>query len=315
MKIMVFGAGVLGSLYSARLKLAGNEVSILARGKRLTQILKNGIVLEQALTGEQVKIPMPVVECLGTEDRYDLIVVLVKKNQIPSVLPVLAANRGTPNILIMVNNASGYDEWSQAVGRERLVLGFAGAGGFRHGHVVLYTVVSRLLQPTTFGEPAGSRSPRLRSIMKVFHDAGFPTAFTSDMDAWQKTHVAWVGPVANAIYMAGGDNINLARSPEIPILLVRAVREGFEVLRRLGIPITPGKLRVWSIMPEAILVRAIRFWASTDHFRTVIVEHTLAAPDEMRQLAKDFSRLAEAASLITPSINTLRSFIPEPAGE
>ncbi len=46
MKILFYGAGVLGSLYAARLQEAGQEVSILARGQRLADIREHGIVLE-----------------------------------------------------------------------------------------------------------------------------------------------------------------------------------------------------------------------------------------------------------------------------
>jgi 2-dehydropantoate 2-reductase len=46
MKILVYGAGVLGSLYAARLADSGNDVTILARGQRLIDIRANGIVLD-----------------------------------------------------------------------------------------------------------------------------------------------------------------------------------------------------------------------------------------------------------------------------
>ena len=45
MKILVYGAGNLGSLYAAKLKDAGHDVTILARGKRLHSIREHGILL------------------------------------------------------------------------------------------------------------------------------------------------------------------------------------------------------------------------------------------------------------------------------
>ena len=39
MKILIYGTGVLGSLYAARIKESGQDISILARGKRLSDIL------------------------------------------------------------------------------------------------------------------------------------------------------------------------------------------------------------------------------------------------------------------------------------
>jgi len=312
LKILVYGAGVLGSLYAVRLQQAGQDVTILARGQRFQDIEKYGIVLEHALNHHKETVPVESVEHLDGRDRYDLIIVLVRKNQVASVLPVLAANQHTPNILFMVNNPSGYDEWINAVGSERLLLGFPGAGGTRIGPLVRYVVVSRLLQPTTFGEINGAASPRIREIMEAFRAAGFPVAFTPNMNAWQKTHVAWVSPVANAIYGVNGDHHKLARSPQIVHLLVRGVREGFQVLKHLQIPITPVKLRMWEYLSEDLLVRLICRWADTNHFKTVAVEHTLAAADEMRQLAHEFKTLVALTPINTPALDELRSYIPKP---
>ncbi|MCC7053217.1 MAG: ketopantoate reductase family protein [Gemmatimonadaceae bacterium] len=309
-RILVLGAGVLGSLYAARLRQSGRDVTLLARNTRLADIKKYGIVLEHALSGMREVVTVPVIERLHETDGYDLIVVLVRKNQVASVLPMLASHTATPSILFMVNNPSGYADWEKAVGSDRLVLGFAGAGGTRVGHVVRYVVVSRLLQPTTFGELDGSTSPRLRELMQVFREAGFPTSSTSSMDAWQKTHVGWVSPLANALYMVNCDNHVLARSPHVVRLAVRAVREGFSVLRTLGLSVTPARLRLWEWIPMGVLVRTLMLWADTNHFRVVAVEHTAAAIDEMRQLADEFRALTVAASIATPAIDELRSFIP-----
>ena len=312
-RILVFGAGVLGSLYAARLKQSGHDVTILARNSRLISIQEHGIVLQLALTGKSEVITLPVVDQLRDDDSYDLIIVLVRKDQVASVLPILAAHKRTPNILFMVNNPSGYEEWIKAVGAQRLMLGFAGAGGTRVGNVVRYIIVSRLLQLTTFAELDGSITPRLAEVVLMFRRAGFPTAFTSNMDAWQKTHVAWISPLANALYMVKGDNQLLARSPQIVRLIVRAVREGMMVLRALGIPITPVKHQFWRWVPQVLLVKALMLWANTNHFRTVAVEHTMAATDEMRQLADEFHALALSTSVGTPALDQLRSYIPKPS--
>lgn len=44
MKILVFGAGPLGSLLAARLFQGGHEVVLLARGVRLEDLKKHGVV-------------------------------------------------------------------------------------------------------------------------------------------------------------------------------------------------------------------------------------------------------------------------------
>ncbi len=309
MKILVYGAGVLGSLYAARLKQAGNDVAVLDRRKRLGIIRDHGILFEDVLTGKCRRVRIGTVDKLSPDDAYDLIIVMVRRTQVASVLPVLSRNHKTPNILLMVSNAAGYYEWIEAIGRERLLIGCAGAGGALEDNIVHYTVVPRWLQPTTLGELDGETTPRLKRIAKTFRRAGFPVAISRNMDAWQKTHTALVLPMANAIYMAGGDNYRLANMPEVLQLLVRAVREGFQVLRQLGVAVTPPKLRAWEWIPAPILVWMLGCWANTEHFEAVVSRHANAARDEMKELGDEFEALAERAVVATPAMDRLAGFV------
>lgn len=309
MKILFYGAGIIGSLYAARLQEAGCDVSILARGQRLKDLREHGIVLEHGLTGEQTNTRVNVVEQLSSEDAYDLIVVVMRKNQVPAVLPILSANQRTPNVLFMVNNPSGYDDWIKAVGRDRLLLGFSGTSGALEGHIVRYIVGSSWMQPTMFGEPDGQITPRLKEIASTFQQAGFPVAISRNMDAWTKTHVALISPMANALYMAGGDNYRLAQMPEALHLMVRAMGEGFQVLRQLGIPITPSKLKLWEWLPKPILVALLKRWAKTKHFEIVVARHANAARDEMQQLAAEFKVLTSQTQIATPALERLTSYL------
>ena len=49
MKILVYGAGVLGTLYAARLQDGGQDVSLVARGQRLADLRQHGLVLENMI--------------------------------------------------------------------------------------------------------------------------------------------------------------------------------------------------------------------------------------------------------------------------
>ena len=72
MKILILGAGVVGSFNAARLKEAGHDVSLLARGRRLVDLREQGVVLEDARTGRRTTTQVPLVDRLGPEDAYDL---------------------------------------------------------------------------------------------------------------------------------------------------------------------------------------------------------------------------------------------------
>ena len=156
----------MGSLYAARLQEAGQEVSILARGQRLADIREHGIVLEDGDTGQRTTTRIKAVEHLAPDDAYDLVVVLMRKNQVSAILPDLAANQHSPSILFMNNNVAGPDEMVEALGKERVLLGFPGAAGHRDGHVVTVKVTAGRQQPTTFGELDGRTTPRLKKSLR-----------------------------------------------------------------------------------------------------------------------------------------------------
>ena len=162
MKILVYGAGVLGSILASRLYKAGIDVKILARGQRLQDIKNYGIILNNEYTGEQIIEKVPVVEEISPEDEYDFILVIMRKNQVSTILPILSRNR-TPNIIFMGNNAKGSKEYAKALGKERVILGFPNAGGYRDGHVIQCIYSEKT--PVTIGEIDGNLSLRLTGIL------------------------------------------------------------------------------------------------------------------------------------------------------
>ena len=297
---------MLGSLYAARLKESGQQMTILARGKRLEEILQRGILLENALTKERTHTVIDAVSAIQPDDDYDLILVIVRKSQVASVLPELRANWNTPNVLFLMNNAAGTKEL-EVVGKERLLIGFPAAGGTRQAGVVRYFLAKN--QATSIGEPDGRITRRLDLIADVLRGAGFKVVVRRDMDAWLRTHVALVSPAANAIYMAGGDFYRLIHDQETLRLWVRAVREGFRVLRSLRIPVTPSALSLLEWIPEGLLIRMLQKRLDNELAELVIARHANAARDEMKILADEFQDLVRQAGIPAPAIEQLYQFV------
>ncbi len=81
----------------------------------------------------------------------------------------------------MVNTAEGPEAMIDALGRERVILGFANAGGERDGHLVRLMVAKS--KAVTMGELDGSRSQRLRRLQPAFKSGGFPIEISRNMDA------------------------------------------------------------------------------------------------------------------------------------
>ncbi len=316
-KILVFGAGPIGSLYAARLAAASHDVSLLARGRRLAELREYGIVLEDAPTGIRTVTRVDLVERLGPRDAYDLVLVVMRKNHVLQALPALAANDGTPNVLFLGNNAAGPSELVRALGGDRPLLGFPGSAGARHGHAMLcLSGTPRQKATIPIGEVDGRITERTRHVADILETmSGHAVEIRTDMDAWLKTHVALLMPgLAAALYAAGTDRLRLARSRETLALGIRATREALEVLDALGVPITPRRAAVLRWLPEPVIVAMVRRLLRRDEMEVAFVAHALAARDEMIHLTDEFRVLARTTSVPTPAMDELYPWLRGDAG-
>jgi len=93
MQVLILGAGMIGSVYAGRLLAAGHEVVFLSRGRRLADLQTDGLILEQAQSGQRTTVPIMAVATLGRGDRFDLVLVLVRAEQLIGTLPVLSGMR------------------------------------------------------------------------------------------------------------------------------------------------------------------------------------------------------------------------------
>jgi hypothetical protein len=55
---------------------------------------------------------------------------------------------------------------------------------------------------------------RLKHIARLFQSAGFTIHLSDNIDAWLKTYVPLVSPIANALYMAARSNYRLAHTQD-----------------------------------------------------------------------------------------------------
>jgi 2-dehydropantoate 2-reductase len=307
MKILIYGAGVLGSLCAARLQSAGQEVWLLARGQRLEDLRQHGLVLENMVTDERSEMKVNVLETLGPDDAYDLIMVVVGKHQVPGVLPSLAANRCTPNILFVGNNAAGPDEYIRALTQERVLLGFLTAGGTTDGPVVRYAEGDESRKSTfTIGEVDGTITPRLEEIAEVLKSIGYNVVLCSNIDAWLKTHAALVAPLAGALTLAGGDNFSLARDRKNVRLAAKGIRESLHILQSKNIPLIPSAAKLYIRLPEFLLVFLMQ-WLLARKEVGYAFAHADKAKPEMALLIHELLTLGRGTNVSTPALARMRA--------
>ena len=296
-----------GSICAVGLCTAGFDVTILARGKRYEEIRDGGIVIEDPFKNTRSNTKVPVINRLDPEDSYDYILIVIRKNQVRDLLPVLALNR-SPNVVFMVNNPSGPDEFISALGKERVMLGFVFGGGKRDGSLIRAITGVRGMA-TPFGEIDGRITLRLTRLVAILCQAGLKSKTSTDISDYLATHAAFVAPFAHLLMKHGCNTCALARSPAELRLLVDALRETLDVLRATGSKIVPWSTNIIRIIPRFLLVAAFRAFLATKFAEVGAGWHCSQAPDEMHQLGIELMALVEKSGLTAPAIRKL--FAPD----
>lgn len=302
MRILVLGAGVIGSVYAGKLLQAGHEIVLLGRGSRLVDLQTHGLILEDAESRNLAVLAVPSVSEPAADDRFDLVLVSVRAEQLVSTLPVLTAMTDGSNVLFFGNTANRQAELATALG-SRALFGFPAAGGTRDGPVVKYVLISQ--QKTMLGEPDGTTSPRVRHLQSVLDAAGFPTLISANIEDWLIAHAAFVVPIAFALFRVEVDPARLAADPVSLRLMVLATRQAFGALRANGNDEIPTNLRILYRLPTRVVIGYWRRVLNSPRGELWFGGHARAAREEMRELAEALQEALRRTKHPTPDLTLL----------
>ena len=285
MRILIYGVGVIGSLYAALFAEAGYDTSIYARGKRLEFLKKNGLLYKKKQNIKRAEIT--ILGELTDNDIYDFILLTVRENQLYEALSELKNNK-SDTIVTMVNSLDSYKKWEDIVGTGRILPAFPGAGGCINDDGILdASLTPRIIQPTTFAEISGNKCERTKHFSKILNHARIPYQEVKDMHIWQLCHLAMVVPIADAYYEADCPE-RAGMDWKIMKKTAERLKRNFIFLRKQEGKLSPWKMNFFRFLPLPFLtiVLAITFESSFgDKF---MYQHAVKAPDEMRELHKQF---------------------------
>ncbi|MFC3448503.1 ketopantoate reductase family protein [Amycolatopsis speibonae] len=290
MKLLVYGAGVTGSVFAARMHEAGHDVSLLARGERLAVLRRHGVQLAEADSPAVKRVPVPVVE--QPDGGYDLTAVFVRTHQVDAVLESLADLEG--DVLFLLNWAAGAEPLGEVIGHERVLLGFPTTAGTMDDSVVRYRATGLMtrLVPMPIGEPDGRTTPRLDRIVRTFRTAGINTKAEPRMDAWLKTHAAFAVPLEQAV-QAAGSPVALAADPAAIRDLVHLIRQH---LAALPTPPVPRGFVALRTLPEGLLVAMLRRFlrSQTAAYSGLGMTSSAASAAELARMAEQMRAYTKA---------------------
>ncbi len=291
MKVLIVGAGVIGTVYGAHLASAGHNVSVLSHEPRTGEVAAGGLSARDMGSGRRVEAEAGVV--MEASGQYDIVLVAVRRDQLASACARLGVLAGSPAIVFFGNNPAGRSAITGDMPGD-VYLGFPGVGGVMAGATAEFVCIRQ--QPTALQDAA---DPRLADLESALASRGFAVQRVADMDGWLAYHAAFIACIAAALYRCGTDPARLAADRATVRLMCQAITEAFAALRAddtTGLPRNLAVLHTRLLRPVAV-----RYWARTmgsPAGEQWFAAHCRHAEAEMRTLGHDISaRITDSAAV------------------
>ncbi|HEX3142299.1 MAG TPA: 2-dehydropantoate 2-reductase [Rhizobacter sp.] len=253
MKIAVVGAGAIGGYLGAKLSLAGEDLTFIARNKNLAAINARGFKLILEDGSEQHAPNVRAVQAMADAGPQDAVLLTLKAHQVRDVLPELRALFGPETVVVTMINGLPWWYFHKLAGPyEGRRLDSVDPGGVIAEHIeperVIGSVVypaAELLEPGvvkviegnrfTLGEPDGSRSPRIEALSQAMMKAGFKSPVSKDIrgEIWVKL---WGNLSFNPISALTHATLeDICRFPASRELAASMMREAQALAEKLGV--------------------------------------------------------------------------------
>ncbi|MEK4348607.1 ketopantoate reductase family protein [Paenibacillus sp. FSL P4-0184] len=287
-RILIFGAGVIGSIYAIKLIEAGFDVSLFAHSNRYKSLRENG--LQYIEKGTVRSIQVNVIDTLENDDVYDFIFVTVRYDRSEAALLVLKDNQ-SKNIVTMTSNSIGFSSWLDIVG-DRLLPAFPGFGGQIKDGVLHARFLPKFIAATAFGEINGVVTERIENLAKLFKNAKLPYVIKKDMQAYLITHS--VSDIAMLSFLHSENKIidkKTTRTRKTARKIIFTLKAYLRAIQKAGVSIDPPMLKMVLKFPNLFLDLFFMTWLRTKMVRDMMLpDYANNANNEIVQLNNDLKK-------------------------
>ena len=287
MKLLVYGAGVLGCNLAKALFCAGKDVTLLARGAWAEELRRNGLRIKNVFPPRTTVTRLPVVTELAPTDGYDVIFVTVRYTQLESVMETLRASAAKD--VVFVGNNVRASETAALLPEKNVMFAFTNAAGHRESD----RVVSADLHKITIGQLSGAPSNEQR-IGQIFAGTGYKVTYQPNMGDYLLCHAAFVLPAVFACYKSDGDLKKLKKDDAYLHRLIDANLEGYRAIRNAGHTILPSEDSDFEgAAYRKTCFRFFKLMCVTPLGKICVSDHAMNAVEEMRALDRDLRQFFE----------------------
>lgn len=296
MKILIIGAGVLGSNLAHSLK-KGNDITILARNKTYETLKNNGLIIKHKF-GKKTVDNFKVIEKLKENDIYDCIFVVSRYSSLDSIVPIIEKNK-SQNIIFVGNNIT-VEKYMDIKDKNVLFAFFMATGKKCDGYIN-----SICLNKIEIGR-TDNKDISNDFIRKIFKETKIKVNIDNKMNDYLKSHACAVLPLVFASYKVNGNLKLLKKDKEYSLKIMDAIIEGYNVLKALGYEILPVGEYEDCTNKKELCAFIYRFMFSNFIGKICISDHAMSAREEFILLDSEFASLKKKAKIETPTYDELK---------
>ncbi len=231
-RVLVVGAGALGSVYGGMLSRAGFDVQLLAREAHARAICDQGGL--RILRGDdELLVPVRAEWRPERVEPAEIVVLLTKTVDTRSALDPIAHVAGDVVVAISLQNGvEKDDDLALWCGPEQVVGAVSVVGGtLVEPGLVRFTFDG----PTYLGELAGGTSPRVERLADVFRAGGFEMHTTDRIRSAEWAKLIHALPVMSLAALTRLPYHQVLLDDDLAQLFVRLVREGTAIATAAGV--------------------------------------------------------------------------------
>ena len=296
MRILIIGAGVLGSNLAHSIK-KGNDVTILARNKTYENLKNNGLIIKHKL-GKRSVDHFNVIDKLDENDIYDVIFVVSRFSSLDSIVKIIEKNK-SKNIVFVGNNMNA--EKYMNIKDKNILFAFFMAAGKKYDGYINSICLNKIEIGRTDGKDISNEF-----IKSIFKETKIKLTIENKMNDYLKTHACAVLPLVFASYKVDGNLKLLKKDKEYSLLIMDAIIEGYDVLKKLGYEILPKGEYENCVNKKEKCAFIYRFMFSNFIGKMCISDHAMSAREEFILLDNEFEKLKKKSKLETKVYDKLR---------
>ncbi len=290
MKILIYGAGVIGCTYGWLLSKAGHDVTVFLRVGKKEIIERDGINMHctDFRTGkkiaEQAAYRPKVIDNLSPENDFEYIIVSVRNFHLKEVLPALKKTAGKANILFFMNILD-FGEIDKYLLPSQYFVGFPFMiGGCKEPEYVNAIISGSRYSKTMLGELSGENSQRVQTIAKAMGNIGMKPFISTQIKNWLIPHGVFIATLSAGIIRAGGTMEAFVNNTKIVKETIKDIRRGFHICLERGIEPRKEKVNKLYYLPLFISVPVVKKIFSDEVMHLMFDGYLKYSTEEAKQM-------------------------------